>query len=41
MLIQSVRNILSTLPIGVVPEGEDIARCVREADLAITRLLRG
>lgn len=41
MLIQSVRNILSAIPVGIVPEAEDIQKCFTDADRTISRLLRG
>jgi hypothetical protein len=40
MLVESARNILLGIAVGVVPEANDIEKCFREADRALTRLLR-
>ena len=41
MLIESARNILSTIARGVVPGADGIVKCFHDADLVITKLLRG
>jgi hypothetical protein len=40
LLIQSARNILSTLPLGLIPDLSDLQKCFGDADRSLTRLLR-
>jgi hypothetical protein len=40
LLIDSARKILSGITLELVPDVKRIQRCFRDADLAITRLLR-
>jgi len=40
MLIQSARSILSGMQGDVVPTAHHLDQCIRDVDLALTRLLR-